>query len=204
MATYTALQIIDLARTLIDREGTDEGVTNASLLPVLSSKYFIMRRRLTALVPDLYTNRQTFTISSGQSSWTITPTDFDRILKVERLVGGEYVPLGVVPLLTAERSSGYRLRSSVIDVFPRVDAPGDYLLTLLTKPSTAITDTANNLTLVEGADLVLALELAALMRPRFNESPAAERQNAIDEWNLLAAALADQYGATPQQIAEVW
>lgn len=205
MATYTALNIIDLARTLIDREGTDEGVPNASLLPLLSAKYFQLRRRLAALLPDLYGIRLAFTIAAGQASWTITgANDFDRILKVEILVGTDYVPLEVAPLLTAEASSGYRLRGTAIDVYPRAYAPGSYMLTYLSKPAAAITATSDSLALVEGADLVLALELAALMRHRFNESGAAERDAAQAEWELLATNLVDQYAATPQRIAEVW
>jgi len=204
MATYTALQVIDLARFLIDRDGTEDGGTNAQLLPVLSSKYFTLRARLVEVAPDLYTALQTFTIAAGSTTWTITPTDFAKPLKVERLESGTYYPMNVAPRLTAESTPGWRLRGTVIEVFPTADAPGNFRLTYAQKPSAAITTTSDNLTLPEGMQLVLAYELAAIMMARLDEDPRLERQAAIDEWNLLVPTLVDQYGATPQQVAQIY
>jgi hypothetical protein len=203
MSTYTALQVIDIARTFLDRDGTDGGVANASLLPILSAQYFDLRRRIADVAPDLYTARATFTIAAAASSWTITATDLDRILKLERLYGSQYIPLPLAPILTAEVTFGFRLRGTVIDVFPTSDAPGDYRLTYLTKPTAEITGTNDSLTLPESAQLVLALEIAGMVRSRFDEG-AAESQTAAAAWSRLREALVNQYAATPQQIAEIY
>src|SRR5689334_22492271 len=118
MSSFTALQIIDKARTYVDRDGTDDGVTNAQLLPLLSPKYFALRRKLGDVVPDVFTARESFTISSGNSH-TISTTDFGKVLKLERSVAGGYVPMEVAPALTTGIvDSGYRLVGTAIEVYP--------------------------------------------------------------------------------------
>jgi len=207
MSTFTALQIIDQARTYVDRDGTDDGVTNAQLLPLLSSKYFNLRRRLGDVVPDLFTGVETFSIASVGTSHTVVATDFGKVLKLERAVPGGYVPIQVAPLLTAETVRGlwrYRLRGDAIDVYPSSDAAGSYKLTYITKPTANITDVTDELEIPDAADDLLARQLAADILFRIRLDPTLQLQLADVAWRELVENLIDQYRATPQQIAEVY
>jgi hypothetical protein len=203
MATFTALNIIDLARSFVDRDGTDDGVTNTRLLTWVNTKYHALRRRIAEVAPDLFRAAVTFSITSG-STWAITATDFAKVLKVELKVGTEWYPVPVAPLLSAEGTAGFRLRGTTIEVFPSADALGDYRLTYITKRSSDIAATGDTLDLPEGADQVLAHEIAALIEARQDRDPGGQLTLAQATWDELRETIVNQYAATPQQIAQVF
>lgn len=214
MASYTAQAIIDDIKASTDHDGAaDTQVTTAQLLVWIDAAYKKLRRALVDLVPDLYTvvsasvvvtsPATSFSLTAGGAG-NLTLTDFEKIRKVERQFGTDWVPMLVAPALTSSIQAfrGYRLRGTSVDLFPTTQAPGTYRVIYLSTGVT-IDGTSDTLELPGGADRIIVEEVAARVRIRLDEDPAFHLQMREQTWAETRDYLRRQYLATPRSVVDL-
>lgn len=207
-----ASDIILLARTLTDHD-SDTQITDTQLLALLNTRYEALCRALGMVVPTLRTKvAATFTVSSGNSQdVTAAPlflTDFDRVRRIRRQVSaGVWDPIGVAsPIdpetIPQEHDFVFLERGTVIEFYPSLLVVGQtFELSYVYRP-VRLASTASALDIPDGADDVLAQQLAALIRGRFDEDPSAHVAEAARLWTDLKWYLQRRYGVHPEGMAD--
>jgi hypothetical protein len=218
LETFTVSDLIADIRASTDHD-SDEQVTDAQLIVWIRGRYKKLRRRLGDLVPDLFTKiTADFTITAGNSSFDLStsPTsvaDMGKLLVVEKKTGADYTPLSLAPIMTADVIPylSFRQRgNATVDIFPKPAAPATYRAKYIGNGSPgAVTATDSTLELPEEAGDVLAQDVCARVRVRFEEDPSPHYENTPDGrreplgWAELRDGLCRLYPATPQTIAVV-
>lgn len=203
-----ASDVILLARTLTDHQNDTQIQDNPGLLQVLSPLYLALRRKLAMLVPTLYTKRVQFTLSSGNTQdYTASPlslTDFERAQRMRRQISSsDWTPVGIAnPIEPEQLPQGqdyvYLERGTVLEFYPSAAIPGStFELSYITK-ATKLSTTGDTLDIPDGADLVLAEQLAAKIRPRFDEDPSPHIRAAGEHLTELKWDLVNRYGVDPE------
>lgn len=189
-----ASAIVTNIRALTDHD-TDTQVTDPQLFAWISTEYFAIRRTLNRVVPTLYVNTVSFTISSG-NTYTIVATDFESIRRLQRLAGDStYYAVKQASPLDPElaRSIAFLKRGSVLEFYPSQAATGSYKLTYMTKP-TQITAGGDTVDVPEGVDEVIAQKVSAKVRTRLNDSPTVHMEAADALWKEAKRQLQRDYG----------
>jgi hypothetical protein len=212
----TAADVIAYARAATDHD-SDTQVTDAGLIVLLGPVWQRIRRRLVQRVPTLYTKvAATFTVSSGNTQDVtgapLSLTDYDRVRRIRRLVNSttptNYVPIGVADAIDPERvpvdqDVVFLERGTVLEFYPASIIPTmTFELSYLTKAATLTgggspVGASDAIDAPEGIQEILGEELAAKIRPRFEEDPTPHLRAAEAALGEYLWDLQRRYGVHP-------
>ncbi len=181
---------------------SDTQITDAQLNTSIDLKHKQLRRRLSVVAPSLYTATHTQETITGTDDTLTLPTYFDRLVRLERLYGSQWLPVPVSDHLNAHIGSlAMREEGTDIKVDPVGLAPGTYRIVYIVKPVTISTDAdaaTGTLLVPDGMEEIVVLEVAGdLVRPRSNEEGAAHLAAAERIWRQSIPALRQRYGQHP-------
>ncbi|HET7380739.1 MAG TPA: hypothetical protein VFJ24_11910 [Gaiellales bacterium] len=226
MSIYLLSDIIADIRTVTEHD-SDTQVADSQLVALLKSEYFLLRRRLAEIVPDLYTvYSETWTLTNGGTNaqdLSLTPVfaaDILKILMVERQGSSSttWYPLQLTTRFTqdvpisAESLGGQdvlppavtwrQLGATTVEIFPASSPVGTYRALYTSDGGITLWNTATQIEVPPGADAFLRERTAAMVRGRFQEDPAPHLASAADLWAQLEAYLTRLNPATPRRVID--
>ena len=214
----TAADVIAYARAATDHD-VDQQVTDPQLIVLLNPIWQRVRRQLGQRIPVLFTKVVTFTLTGATQDLTASPvslTDFERVRRLRRLVDStsqRYEPVGAAnpidpELLPPDANYAFLVRGTTLELFPAGSATGSSLELSYNTKATKLTGggtpagTSDVLDAPDGIEEVLGEELAAKIRPRFDEEASPHVQAAATALRELLWDLTLRYGVHPEGLRE--
>lgn len=206
-----ASDVITYARAATDHD-SDTQITDPQLVTLLNPIWQRLYRKIAQRVPTLFTKVVTFTLAAGNTQDVtgapVSLTDFDRVRRIRRQISSSnpvaYVPVGTANPIDPEnppfgQDYGFLERGTILEFYPASGIPGlTFELAYLTS-AVALTVVSSPLTgAVAGLDEVLGEELAAKIRPRFDEAAAGHIAAARYALDYILTDLQSRYGIHPE------
>lgn len=215
MITKTAGDIVASARPAT-RHDTDTQVLDTQLYIWLGEHVRALHSMAVRLCKSQYRQSAPFTVASGASSVTVgvgalvavpanTYLDFNGV--DFDVGGGNYQPLKPLNFRGRGVVNGrrYLLRGDSIDLYPAINAAGNYKLWYLPTIATVTPPIAGTTyVLPEGGDLWLSEQLSARVRVRFQQDPTPHINLAKMYWDtIIRPWLMVRNNADTQVIAQI-
>jgi hypothetical protein len=191
------------ARTAIkaatDHDGaSDTQVTTTQLDTWIDLEHKLLRRQLSLIVPTLYTSvdeEQTLTSTDEDDDVLSVPSDFERLVRVERQVGTAWHPVPVSDELSPHVGSNITVREEgeELRISPLTSAPGVYRIVYVAIPAT-MDDDADTLDVPAGCEDIILEKVAARVRIRLDQDPSPHSARAAETWLEQKKALRRRYG----------
>lgn len=185
------------ARTNIRSEtdhDSDTQVTDDQLDEQINQDYFKLRRRISQLVPSLYTETDEEQTLSGTDDTLDMPADFERLVRLERQYGSDWYPVEISDELTPHLGIlNAREEADGIKLAPVSLAPGTYRLIYVMEPQGLDGDT-DDIDVPGGCEDIIVQWGAAFVRRRHDEDPSAHMTMADQIWREQKKALLRRYG----------
>lgn len=164
------------------------------LLPAANTEYRKLRRKLTARFPELFFATSDTTTLSGSSQNIAKPGNFERLERLERLDGSNWVPVPRAQAWDPERTPylSFREHGANLVVGPVSVAPGQYRLVFITAPGC-----------FPAADIpagfmdVIIQKVCAKVQIRTGGDPAPHLREAEKTEKEMFRALANRMGPAP-------
>ncbi len=185
----TPAELILNARSYI-RHDVDSQATPAQYTRWLNQEQHKLRRLLNSAVPQLFTTFAANETITAPGVDLTKPADYDKMIKVEKLVGGTFYPVPSGDPYDSERTRGWVEYGPLIRIFPKQFAPGTYRITYNPLANLGAADVE----VPAGLEDVLARRIAATALARFDEDPTFQYTIADKEYKEQLNALHDRYG----------
>lgn len=165
------------------------------LNPWLRLEYLKLRRKLTARFPSLFLTTSDVVTLSGTTQAVPKPANFERLERLEKLSGTEWLPVMGSPSFMPEQAChlGFREEGASLVVGPQAEAPGQYRMVYVTGPGCF--PAAD---IPYGFEDVIIQNVIAKVQNRTGGDPAPHLKQAQDTWKEMARALAGRMGPAPQ------
>jgi len=184
---------------------TDDQISTTQYLAWLQLEQDILRARLAASIPNLYSTTAT-TVLADQETIIPLPDDFLATVRIEKIVGATYYPVCVSDgLSTNGLSTGleFRRENNQIIVSPPETSAGTYRHTYIYTSAVLDYDDDENsqndstLEVPLGLEDVICERVAARVRIRCEEDPSPHEARAERIWAMNQHAIRKIYGAHP-------
>jgi hypothetical protein len=174
--------------------------TDSELNVWLDLEQKLFRRELTIAAPTLYQKVDaTQTIANGAETLAL-PSDYDSLIRVERLDGVTWLPVDVSDALTTQIGAvAVREEGAAIKIGPTLISGASYRLIYNPVPASLASTNSPDETLAipVGCEDILIERVAARARVKLEEDPSPHLTRAAAVWNEQKRALRRRYGRMP-------
>ena len=207
LRTYAASAIVLNTRAMTDQDQAGH-VDDSQIFPFIDTEYQLLRREIADICPDLYTVYSAdLTVAGGAQTISLASiTDLSKIRTVERKDGTLYNPLDMMHAASGSHPGALSWSQrgiTNVDLGPPELAPGTYRIKYVSTGA-IIAAGGDSVVVPAGGNLIIAHRVAAgLIRPRFEESRTAHREDAERLWNELKVSITHLVLSTPRPIRDV-